>query len=199
MLVASSTVAFGLKSIERVEQLALERVWTGRAFAGRRIVQCLGRGGKRTRARSGSRRLPTPFAGTARRCRQQSLRAGDGCDVYPVRGDGALTSPDIHQTTLERCREVERRLEPVGIELGGYRMEPGSGGSGILRCEQPLRRPGCTAGLSGVAPRKASSRCNSATCSRLQSRVLPGDQPTPRKLEGGLPVPHLWRAPRTRR
>ena len=48
------------------------------------------------------------------------------------------TNPGVDQATLDRNRQVEKQLAAVGIKLGGYRLEPALGGSGIRPGEQPL-------------------------------------------------------------
>ena len=48
------------------------------------------------------------------------------------------TNTGVDQATLDRNRQVEKQLAAVGIKLGGYRLEPALGGSGIRSGEQPL-------------------------------------------------------------
>lgn len=47
-------------------------------------------------------------------------------------------NPNIDRATLARCREVEHQLSAVGIKLGGYRLEPALGGTGMPPRKQPL-------------------------------------------------------------
>ena len=48
-------------------------------------------------------------------------------------------TPNIDATAVDRSRQAAKQLADVGIELGGYRLEPALGGKIIKSAEQAGR------------------------------------------------------------
>ncbi len=51
-------------------------------------------------------------------------------------------NPKIDRTAIERSRQAAKQLADVGIELGGYRLEPALGGKFLRNSEQSARGRG---------------------------------------------------------
>lgn len=46
-------------------------------------------------------------------------------------------NPNIDRTAIERSEQVVKQLKDVGIEIGGYRLEPALGGAPAMRSGNP--------------------------------------------------------------
>ena len=42
-------------------------------------------------------------------------------------------NPNVDPTAIERSEQVVKQLKDVGIEIGGYRLEPALGGATAMR------------------------------------------------------------------
>jgi len=51
-------------------------------------------------------------------------------------------NPSIDPTAIDRSRKAVKQLADVGIQLGGYRLEPALGGRPVGSSGQSLRRKG---------------------------------------------------------
>ena len=67
-------------------------------------------------------------------------------------------NPKIDRTAIERSRQAAKQLADVGIELGGYRLEPALGGQPLGPSEQSVRTTTAATLLSPVAMRRAGCR-----------------------------------------
>ena len=51
-------------------------------------------------------------------------------------------NPKIDRTAIERSRQAAKQLADVGVEVGGYRLEPALGGKLLRNSEQSARGSG---------------------------------------------------------